>query len=60
MTRQQLRQAQRRLKNGDFPFPELMKWIRDYLKRHPECFAQARSIWRYLESVFAQRIQKVN
>lgn len=41
MTRQQLRQAKQRLAKGDFPFPDMMRWLRNYLTRHPECYAQA-------------------
>lgn len=42
MTRQQRRNAERRLSNLDFPFPEFQAWLRGYLRKHPECYAQAR------------------
>lgn len=42
MTRQQRRQAERRVRNLDFPFPEHQEWLRTHLRDHPECFVQAR------------------
>lgn len=38
MTRQQRRNAERRIKKGQFPFPEFGKWIGNYAARHPEVF----------------------
>ena len=42
MTRQQRRQAERRLRKFDFPFPEHQGWLRVHLHTHPEVFVQAR------------------
>ena len=42
MTRQQRRQAERRARKFDFPFPEHQGWLRKHLRTHPECFVQAR------------------
>ena len=42
MTRQQRRNAERRLQKFDFPFPEHQGWLRKHLRTHPECFVQAR------------------
>ena len=40
LTRQQKRQANRRLKSNRFPFPEHHRWLDRYLKENPEFFAQ--------------------
>jgi len=58
MTRQQLRQAQRRLKNGYFPFPELTRWLRGYLKRHPECYAQVHAGNAIVTNIFEDTSKK--
>ena len=42
MTRQQRRQAERRLRKFQFPFPAFQKWLGTYLAKHPEVFVQAR------------------
>ena len=42
MTRQQRRQAERRLRKFQFPFPALQKWLATHLAKHPEVFVQAR------------------
>lgn len=42
LTRQQRRQAERRLRKFVFPFPEHQGWLRNHLHKHPEGFVQVR------------------
>ena len=42
ITRQQQRNAERRLLKFQFPFPALQKWLATHLAKHPEVFVQAR------------------
>ena len=57
MTRQQLRQAKRRLAKGDFPFPDLKGWLRGYIKRHPECYVQVHPDGRIATNLFDETTQ---
>ena len=42
MTRQQRRNAERRARKFDFPFPEHQGWLQNHLHKHPEVFVQVR------------------
>ena len=42
MNRQQRRLATQRAEKHRFPFPEHQGWLRVFLKKNPECFAQYR------------------